>query len=33
MAHGCKMTHEELAKVAKEKYGFEITYDGFRLEV
>ena len=21
------------AKVAKEKYGFEITYDGFRLEV
>ncbi len=32
-AHGCKMTHDELAKVAKEKYGFEITYDGFRLEV
>ncbi|MBR2341471.1 MAG: MBL fold metallo-hydrolase [Clostridia bacterium] len=32
-AHGCKMTHDELEKTAKEKYGFKITYDGFRLEV
>ena len=32
-AHGCKMTHEELENTAKEKYGFKVTYDGFRLEV
>ena len=32
-AHGCKMTHDELEKTAKEKYGFNITYDGFCLEV
>ena len=32
-AHGCKMTHEELEKTAEEKYGFKVTYDGFRLEV
>ena len=32
-SHGCKMTHEELEKTAKEKYGFKVTYDGFRLEV
>ena len=32
-AHGCKMTHEELEKTAKEKYGFKVTYDGFRLDV
>ena len=32
-SHGCKMTHEELKKTAKEKYGFQITYDGFRLDV
>ena len=32
-AHGCKMTHDELEKTAKEKYGFKITHDGFCLEV
>lgn len=32
-AHGCKMTHDELEQTAKEKYGFNVTYDGFRLEV
>lgn len=32
-AHGCKMTHDELVQTAKEKYGFEVTYDGFRLDV
>lgn len=32
-AHGCKMTHDELEQTAKEKYGFKVTYDGFRLEV
>lgn len=32
-SHGCKMTHEELEQTAREKYGFKVTYDGFRLEV
>ena len=32
-AHGCKMTHDELEKRAKEKYGFNITHDGFCIEV
>ena len=32
-AHGCKMTHDELEQTAKEKYGFKVTYDGFRLDV
>ncbi len=32
-SHGCKMTHEELEKTAREKYGFKVTYDGFRVEV
>lgn len=32
-SHGCKMTHDELEKTAKEKYGFKITHDGFCLEV
>ena len=32
-SHGCKMTHEELEQTARDKYGFKITYDGFRLDV
>ncbi len=32
-SHSCKMTHEELEKVAAEKYGFKVTYDGLSLEV
>ena len=32
-SHGCKMTHDELVKVAKEEYGFNATYDGLRLEI
>ena len=32
-AHGCKMTHDELEKRAKEKYGFNVTHDGFSIEV
>ena len=32
-SHGCRMTHEEMVETAKEKYGFKVTYDGFRVEV
>ena len=32
-AHGCKMTHDELVKVAREEYGFNVTYDGLRVEI
>ncbi len=32
-SHGCKMTHEELERTAREKYGFKVTYDGMRLKI
>ena len=32
-AHNCGMIRDELAAVAKEKYGFEVTYDGCEVEV
>ena len=32
-AHNCGMIRDELAAVAKEKYGFEATYDGCEVEV
>ena len=32
-AHNCGMIRDELAAVAKEKYGFEATYDGCEVEI
>lgn len=32
-AHGCGMVYDELKIVAKEKYSFEITYDGLQVEL
>ena len=32
-SHGCKMTHAELEKTAKEKYGFRVAYDGLRVKI
>lgn len=32
-SHACKMTHEELEKTAKEKYGFRVAYDGLCVKI
>lgn len=32
-SHNCRMVYDELKVVAKEKYGFEVAYDGMRVQL